>query len=448
MHHEASVAVLSAVVFGLVLLGLPTRGADPIRITRSGHYEVPAPSQEARVTAVGYASLQRNVLLESIDCPEGALIRRSEDNGKTWITTETWKSTEPLAGDRSLFKGMPDVFLDPDNGRLLRLYYQHERIRGLAPWDPGAPDMLTTRIYTQVSKDEGRTWGPPEPVVQQGPGFDQVHWTDGVWHGKNGGVYEAYGPLKLKDGTILMPAVLYKLHDNGSVRPPDSWATLLSTCFLGRWRPDESGIDWERGQALELPRRYSNDGADEPSIAPLPDGRLFMIIRARVGEGPKTELPDLKYYSVSSDGGRTWSAGAPLLYDDGGLPYSPACLGKMVRSSKNGKLYLITNINAEPSERCDPRSTLQIGEIDPQTLRLLRASMTTVETRSGEQPPNIRFSNFRWYEDRETRDLVLFLTACPGDVGRSLTCGCPGSSYRYEIKLPDPEAGSAPTNAR
>jgi hypothetical protein len=436
MHNASLAWVLSVNLVGLAQAGLAAPADEPIRVTRSVHYEVPTADREARVTGIGYASLQRNVLLESIQCPEGALIRRSEDNGKTWVTAGTWQTTEALAGDRSLIRGMPDFFVDPDNGRLLRLYYEQEHRAGLAPWDAGAPDMLTTRIWTQVSLDEGRTWGPPQPVIQQGPGFDQTHWTEGVWHGKNGGVYEAYGLLKLADGTVLMPAVLYKLHDNGSVRPPDSWATLLSTCFRGRWREDGSGIDWDRGQALELPRRYSNDGADEPAVVPLPDGRLFVILRARVGEGPKTELPDLKYWSVSSDGARTWAAGQPLLYDDGGFPYSPACIGKMFRSSKNGRLYLITNINAEASERCDPRTTLQIGEIEPQTLRLIRASVTVIEKRSGEQPPNIRFSNFRCYEDRETRDLALFLTACPGDVGRSLTCGCPGTCYRYDIQLP------------
>jgi len=234
-----------------------------------------------------------------------------------------------------------------------------------------------------------------------------------------------------------MPYWGYRLHGNGSIRSPeDGWTTSINGCFLGKWRADGSGIDWDGGASMTLPRKYSADGADEPSIAVLPDGRLFMSIRARVMSGTKTELPGLKYYSLSSDGGRNWSEGKPLLYEDGTYPYSPACLSNVLRSSKNGRYYLITNLNAAPGDNCDPRTTLQTAEVDIHKMCLLKSSVTPIEGRTPDQPPNIRFSNFRWYEDRETRDLVLFLTACPGDVGRSPTCGCPPQSYRYDIRLP------------
>jgi hypothetical protein len=68
---------------------------------------------------------------------------------------------------------------------------------------------------------------------------------------------------------------------------------------------------------------------------------------------------------------------------------------------------------------------------------ITKSSVTPIETRTGDQPPNTRFSNFPWYEDRETRDVVPLLTACPGDVGRSEMCGRPPQSFRYGIRLPD-----------
>ena len=52
------------------------------------------------------------------------------------------------------------------------------------------------------------------------------------------------------------------------------------------------------------------------------------------------------------------------------------------------------------------------------------------------EPEDIRFSNFRWHEDRETGDIVLFMTACPGNRPRTPDCGCPMHSYRYDIHLP------------
>jgi hypothetical protein len=56
----------------------------------------------------------------------------------------------------------------------------------------------------------------------------------------------------------------------------------------------------------------------EPSIVPLPDGRLFCVMRTTTGN---------PWYSLSPDGGRDWSEPHPLRYtDDGPLirhPVSP-----------------------------------------------------------------------------------------------------------------------------
>ena len=169
----------------------------------------------------------------------------------------------------------------------------------------------------------------------------------------------------------------------------------------------------------------------------LPDGRLFQIIRARFLNQPQAELPSCKFYALSSDCGRTWSEPEPLRYTDGELAFSPACLGNVFRSNKNGRFYLITNLNDWPSHNCDPRSTLQIAELDTSTLRIVRESVTGIETRREGQPINIRFSSWRSYEDRATGDIVLFMTACPGDAGRKFDCGCPPHCYRYDIRLPE-----------
>lgn len=413
--------------------------AESIKVTRSIHVDVPTQAGSAQVAGISYASIKKPVLMESIGLPEGAFIRRSEDNGKTWTKCETWKVSEPIQGDRTLQRDLPEFFLDPENGWMFRVFNVSESIRGVVPWDPKSPVMATRKIFIQISKDEGKTWGEPRQLIQSGPQYDATHWAEGFWHGKNSAAVEGAHIIKLKDGTILMPFWAFKLHENGSIRSPRTgWVVQVSGCFLGRWRADGSGIDWEMSNVVSLPPKYSNDGADEPSVDYLPDGRLMMILRARVCKGSKTELPGLKYFSVSGDEGRTWREGSPLLYDDGSYPYSPACLGNVFRSKHNGRFYLITNINPGPGQNCDPRTTLQIAQIDPKTLCLVKNSVTPLETRSGDQPLSIRFSNYRWYEDRETRNIVLFMTACPGDVGRSLTCGCPGQSFRYVIRLPAP----------
>ncbi len=47
------------------------------------------------------------------------------------------------------------------------------------------------------------------------------------------------------------------------------------------------------------------------------------------------------------------------------------------------------------------------------------------------KPNTLRYSNFRWYEDRETGDIVLYVTPCGGEGE-----GVNSHSYRCNIELP------------
>ncbi|MCK5119304.1 MAG: exo-alpha-sialidase [Candidatus Latescibacteria bacterium] len=407
-----------------------------ITVERSMHIEAPDVHQPASVIGISYCSNDTPSFIESYRCGTEHAIRRSEDNGRTWTICESWESRRELGAGRYLSISLPEFFLDPDNGRMFRIYRTSEAIEGVKPWDVGAP-VGTTLHYIQVSNDEGITWSEPEQLIQKGDEFDEVHWAKDIWYGRNYGVIEALRAMKLSDGTILVPFWMAHLFENGSIRSPEDNGVLLqNVCLFGAWRPDGGGLDWEAGDYVTLPRTHSADGGDEISVDFLPDGRLFQIIRARFLNQPEAEWPSCKFFALSSDRGRTWSEPEPLRYTDGELAYSPACMGRVFRSKKNGRFYLITNLNDWPSHNCDPRSTLQIAEIDPETLGIIRETVTPIETRQPGQPINIRFSNWRSYEDRETGEFVLFMTACPGDVGRKFDCGCPPHCYRYDICLP------------
>ena len=69
--------------------------------------------------------------------------------------------------------------------------------------------------------------------------------------------------------------------------------------------------------------------------------------------------------------------------------------------------------------------------------RVLRDTVTVIDANetAGGKPAMIDFSNWRWYEDRETKDVVMVMTGCPGDKGRFEACGVPPHSYRYDITL-------------
>ncbi len=420
--------------------------AEPskIQVKRSVHIQQPSVLIEAQVTSVGYVSNEKPILMEVVDyggqrdyhfthqrkinperMPEGQ-IRMSRDNGRTWKVVEAWPQYIPIEGKRRLQRFAPNFVVNPTTGSVLRVYITNEDIEGLLPWAKGAPNETTRRLFSQRSADGGLTWSKPQQVIMRGSEFDERQWAPGIRYGESGGAVEGVEPMICPDGRFLLP--FYS--------PMDKVTPTCSGALIGRWRDDDGGVDWDLSGYATLSTKVSTGGATEPSLAFLPDGRLYMLARARVNARMKS--PSCRYYFVSDDGGKTWSAAEPLRFADGGLVYSPACLGHVFRASKNGKYYVLTNILDKPSHDCDPRTVLQIAELDPKTLRIVRDSVTIIEQRSAKQgqPDTIRFSNWRRYEDRETGNIVLLMTACPGDVGRFEECGVPPHSYRYDIVLP------------
>jgi hypothetical protein len=418
-----------------------------IRIHRSLHVARPAGGGNAWVTGVGYVSRDHDILMLSLSVAGESHLLRSEDNGGTWAQVERWVPEEPLAEGLLLGRSLPEFFVDPQTGWALRYFGTSQSKPGVIAWDYArAPGPRTRRIYTQISRDEGRTWSEPQQLIESGGEYDQTHWMAGVWYGKNGFGLDGGVPVRSPESLIIAPGYGPKLVGEDIINPaiapeysnPDGNVEWTSACLLGLWREDGSGLDWTAGERVTLPRNYSCDGADEPSLAYLPDGRLLMILRARTYPHTGQELPSLHYVCTSSDDGRTWSPGEPLLYDDGSCAYSPSCLANVSRSRKNDRVYVITNLADGPCVNCDPRTKLQIAEIDIATLTIKRDTVTIIEEQPPElgETPQTRFSNFRWFEDRRSGDLVLYLT--PGGTGQGPAPDWEmiGQSYRYDIELP------------
>lgn len=170
---------------------------------------------------------------------------------------------------------------------------------------------------------------------------------------------------------------------------------------------------------------------------PLPDGRLLMTMRLRADPGDGATLRSARLWTISADLGKSWAEPEILRYADGSQVPCPASLANLFLSSKTGKLYLIANILDESTWGCRPRSPLQIAEMDRETFRVMRDTVTVIDANAAgvEKGKEIDFSNWRWYEDRATKDVVLVMSGCPGDKGRSETCGVPPHSFRYDIDL-------------
>jgi len=431
-----------------------------ISVRRTVYIPWPRADEAASVQSVSYVSLESDAMLQSVVCGDDAFIRRSEDNGETWERCEEWAGSEPLGDNRWLTRGLPACYLDPATGRLLRFYSENEEVSDILPWDPASPTFSSVRNFVQYSNDEGLTWSTPEQIIQQGDEFDADHWARDIWLGKNSAAMMTDTILTRSDGTMLLPFYSRRIPDEGEVRYQGKFLYLVTHtkevgalewqtgCFLGRWRDDGSGIDWDMSDHVRVPQTNSIDGADEPGVCELPDGRMFMIIRTRTFPDSDVVVPGSKHYAVSQDGGVTWTDGQILRYEDRGAVYSPASFPRTFVSSKNGRLYIMANMADLPCYGCDPRTKLQIAEVNMDTLRVIRKSVTTIDQWREGQQESIRFSNFAWHEDRHTGNMIVYMTPAPGPTGtwaevnikdtpRSLDVQVPPHAYRYEICLPD-----------
>ena len=123
-----------------------------------------------------------------------------------------------------------------------------------------------------------------------------------------------------------------------------------------------------------------------------------------------TKYPGRKWISISKDGGKKWSQVSDLRFDTGEQFYSPSAFSKMIRSSKTNKLYWIGNISDTPPKGNAPRYPLVIAEIDEVNNALRKDTLTTIDARGPSDTAALQLSNFSLLEDRETKQLEIYLT--------------------------------------
>ncbi len=197
------------------------------------------------------------------------------------------------------------------SGRIYVLYSRHTGVN-----DYG--NHTTGLMGAKYSDDAGKTWSPEEIVPMPRDRWDHpdpnvpVNWI--VWQ----------KPLRLSAGRYFAGFTRWV---SPAVRPPAPmnvwWAAASVVEFMcfenlddnpspGDLRIRYSATD---GDALQVPLIGHPDVpvVQEPSLVKLPDGRIFCVMRTTTGH---------PYWSVSDDGGATWSSPAPLRRRDG----SPALL--------------------------------------------------------------------------------------------------------------------------
>ena len=340
--------------------------------------------------------------------------RTSRDNGRTW----------------SEFEPIGDATEQHDDGGIVTYPcgYQYDTNLGILYeklmrrlW-PGLP------IYTFHWGGEGHPFNDHTFVVENGgeeellryedgPGYDPRNPFDPEFCTTNC-AYVGVGFAFADDGTAYLPLVCKS--QVGGMDALHGGVVLM--------RRDPSSAEWLASKQVHLTPEQSSRGLLEPDVAVLGDGRLLIVAR-----GSDTETtPGRKWFTVSADGGRTLSPVQEFRYEDGSPFYSPSSIHSFVRSSRNGRLYWLANIDESPPRGNSPRYPLVIAEIDESRVAVRRDSIVTVDDRDEGEPEALQLSNFCVLEDRENGDIEIYLTRLGEDPDHFWGAGM----YRYVFTPP------------
>jgi len=323
--------------------------------------------------------------------------RRSSDNGKTWGKSEEidFIRKTPEGTHRT---GSHPPRVDPKTGRSFRLSN-----RVCLPTDKISEAASRWTMWYEVSLDGGKTYTPAKQIV--GEGFTPDHPFEPIFTGKNGYMLgdQTCVPIFLPDGTILVPIQIAELDPNGGLFQPHNTPFYQSRVLIGKWRNSKT-ISWEISGAARLSPDETTRGAFEPTLARVPDGRILMVLRG--SNMRKTELPGYRWYSVSTDNGRTWSQVRPWTFTNGEHFFSPSSCSQLIMHS-SGRLFWLGNICAENPDGNLPRRPFVIAEVDQTSLLLKKETLLVIDDLQPGENSRLSLSNFHAFEDRVTHEVVF-----------------------------------------
>ncbi|MCC9605549.1 glycoside hydrolase [Blastopirellula sp. JC732] len=331
---------------------------------------------------------------------------QSDDNGQTWAPL---RSHQALAKDLTPgFRRNPTTMtLDESRNCVISIVNALDT----PELDPtiAEPPIAQQTYYLRyrLSLDGGRSWLCDDPIVGVGD-FDAMHPFADLWIGKNA-IYlgdNGCAPIVTKSGRVLVPAQMTVLDEQGQLyKPPRAHTYTEAAVLIGEWTAGDR-LAWRMAPRVAGDITQTVRGLIEPTIAEMPDGRILMVMRGSNSHDPSVAAT--KWCSVSSDDGETWSKPQRWTYDDGTSFYSPSSMCVLMRHS-SGRVFWVGNITPENPDGNLPRFPLAIGEVDPQTLGLIRSSVVIVDQKSEEDEKQGRLdlSHVHLMEDRETGELIL-----------------------------------------
>jgi len=336
----------------------------------------------------------------------------SYDNGRTWSAEEVrWKSrVEPEGRIRY---AEPAAFFDSDKEKLIVLSDQ-----ALYPKDKLNADADNTLVM-DVYDPKTRTWS---------------HRRELKFPGQRSPAMSFSFPLKTSRGRLLFPGMRKTVDASGkAIHFKNGWAPVDEVVTVIGEYGGGGEIAWHLGQPLNIAPEISSRGLDENTVTELPDGRLAAVCRGDNSAFP--EKPGYKWLSFSGDEGETWSVPVPCPATDGEPIESGANGSALFRSIRNGRLYWMGNLalRGERAKGNRPRSPLVIAEVQEEPFALKRGTLYAVDERTYNDSPGVQMSNFRFYQDRETGDVVLFLTRYGEHSEKEWMLA---DYYRYRVEMP------------
>ena len=250
---------------------------------------------------------------------------RSTDSGKTWSDPHILDG--PGSGEDEL-SAMWLVPIVAPSGRVYCVYNKSTGVVDRSRADTGI-------MRCRYSDDGGLTWSKPTALpIRRSPIDNPDSGLPSNWIAWR-------QPEVDRQGRILVTFTRW-----ASPKAPVAIPGQYSQCEVMRFEnlgesppPEEIQITWlPEGDPVTVPNEQdpASSFAQEASVVPLPDGRLFMAMRTIRGT---------IWYTVSDDEGATWRDTQVMRYSDDGdevlQPVSPAPLYRM----KNGQFLLLFNNN-------------------------------------------------------------------------------------------------------
>ena len=266
-----------------------------------------SPGKGTAIMAVAYYSKAKGLDMVSLeqrwsrsDTIDTVFRRTSKDNGRTWSAPVESKTGEKRPN--GTWRRHPRAgYIDPKSGRLLEFWME-----AVLPTDDPLEGLRNYGVYYTIDG------GPRQQLILQGPGFDARHPIPGIELGRNGFMLGDHGsaPLTAPNGDILVPLEICPATDGKLYNPGGGYTWSDAAVAHGRWKG--ARLEWSMSNLAEGDPAVTTRGMVEPTLAFLDKSRVLMVLRG--SNDKKSALPGYKWYTLSTDGGRTFPPAKPWTY--------------------------------------------------------------------------------------------------------------------------------------